>query len=51
MTMSASMRAFLQKCMENHEKLGLIFDVKHVFETLGGQTGLKIGMYIQSNDV
>ena len=42
---------FRKNVWKNPEKLRLIFDGKQLFEPLGGQIGLKIGMYLQFNDI
>ena len=42
---------FCKNVWKNPEKLRLIFDGKQVFEPLGGQIGLKIGMHLQFNDI
>ena len=42
---------FCKNVWKNPEKLRLIFDGKQFFEPLGGQMGLKIGMYLQFNPI
>ena len=42
---------FRKNVWKNPKKLGLIFHAAQFFEPLGGQLGLKIGMYLQSNDI
>ena len=42
---------FRKNVWKNPEKLRLIFHAEQFFELLGGQMGLKIGMYLQSNEI